>query len=233
MTDTVLFNIESNNIHQQIQTVNMVLPGVLLISAILIIFLLFLFFNQQKQRLKIENDMLIQQNQLYHSQKSLHELEINSIQMENEALGIKLEAKRKEFIDIALNIAEQRSFLEKIASGIDDILKISDNELRNDKLHGLNLLLKQKMSFSDEKKEFYGQIEQIHKDFHLKLRSNFPNLTDLEKRLAGLLRLNLSNKEISALMNISIKSVEVARYRLKKKLNIDKDSNLIDFINNL
>ena len=77
------------------------------------------------------------------------------------------------------------------------------------------------------------QIEEVHKDFHMKLMNNFPDLTNLERRLAGLLRLNLSTKEISTLLNISPKSVEVARYRLKKKMNIEKDKSLNNFITNL
>ena len=77
------------------------------------------------------------------------------------------------------------------------------------------------------------QIEDVHKDFNMKLKTSFPNLTDLEKRLAVLIRLNLSNKEIASLLNISAKSVEIARYRLKKKLMLDKNSNLKNFINNI
>jgi DNA-binding CsgD family transcriptional regulator len=89
------------------------------------------------------------------------------------------------------------------------------------------------MTFSQEKKEFYLQIEEIHKDFHMKLKTSFPNLTELEKRLTGLIRLNLSTKEISSLLNISQKSVEVAKYRLKKKFKIEKEENLKSFINNI
>ncbi|HPE42711.1 MAG TPA: LuxR C-terminal-related transcriptional regulator, partial [Bacteroidales bacterium] len=84
-----------------------------------------------------------------------------------------------------------------------------------------------------EKEDFYGQIEQVHRDFLQKLETSFPDLTDNEKRLAAMLRLSLPGKEIATLMNISPKSVEIARYRLKKKLGLSKDENLINFINNL
>ena len=119
------------------------------------------------------------------------------------------------------------------SSGINEAIKTTDNEERIQRLNKLSMIIKQKMSFPQEKKEFYMQIEEIHKDFHLKLKTSFPDLTNLEKRLAGLLRLNLSTKEISTLLNISPKSVEVARYRLKKKMNLDKDKTLNNFINNL
>jgi DNA-binding CsgD family transcriptional regulator len=89
------------------------------------------------------------------------------------------------------------------------------------------------MTFSSEKEAFYVQVEQIHKDFRMKLETNFTELSDLDKKLAILIRLNLSTKEMATLLGISPKSVEVSRYRLKKKIGLGKDDNLIHFINNL
>lgn len=214
-------------------SINLVLPAIIVLSATIFLLFIYIFFRQQKLRLKAEKDMLVQQNQLYFSEKAMNELEMKTIGMENEALNLKLQAKRKEFIDIALNINEQKVFLEKISLGINEIIKEPGHEERTEKLKELSLLIKQRMSFAQEKKDFYLQLEEIHKDFHMKLKTTFPNLTELEKRLAVLLRLNLSTKEISSLLNISPKSVEVARYRLKKKLNLQKDKTLTDFINNL
>jgi len=95
------------------------------------------------------------------------------------------------------------------------------------------MLIRQRMSFKSEKEDFIGNIEKIHHDFLLKLDTAFPGLTDNEKRLAALLRLSLPGKEIASLMNISPKSVEVARYRLKKRMGLSKTDNLITFINQL
>jgi DNA-binding CsgD family transcriptional regulator len=215
------------------QTFNMVFPGIILGGLLILSLLGYLYYHQQKMRMKAEKDMLIQQNRLYYSQKAMSELEMRTIAMENEALNFKLRSKRKEFIDIALNINEQQIFLERIAEVLNEILHISDHEKRSEMVRELSLLVRQRMAFSREKKEFYMQIEGIHKDFHLKLKTLYPNLTELEKRLSGLLRLNLSTKEMASLLNISPKSVEVARYRLKKKMNLPKEKTLIEFINNL
>ncbi len=224
---------EFQNLVYQNPRINMILPGIIFLSAVIILILIYLFFRQQKLRLRAEKDTLVQQNQLYLAEKAMNELEMRNFAVANESLNLKLQAKRKEFMDIALNISEQITFLEKISTGINDAIKTTDNEERIERLNRLSIIIKQKMSFPQEKKEFYMQIEEIHKDFHLKLKTSFPDLTNLEKRLAGLLRLNLSTKEISTLLNISPKSVEVARYRLKKKMNIDKDKTLNNFINNL
>ena len=229
----VLKQPELNNLVNYAPKLNMVLPGIISLASLIILILIYLFFRQQKLRLRAEKDILVQQSQLFQYEKAMNELEMRTFSIENESLNLKLQARRKEFMDIALNISEQISFLEKISTGINEAIKTTDNEERIQRLNKLSMIIKQKMSFPQEKKEFYMQIEEIHKDFHLKLKTSFPDLTNLEKRLAGLLRLNLSTKEISTLLNISPKSVEVARYRLKKKMNIDKDKTLNNFINNL
>ncbi|MGE0089095.1 MAG: inorganic phosphate transporter [Bacteroidales bacterium] len=228
--------IESTGAEKLLDTstnINMVLPGVIILIALIILVFIFFIFRQQKLRLKMERDILIQQNQLYQSQKAMNDLEMRAAAVENEALNIKLQAKRKEFMDIAFNINEQHAFLEKISTGLNEIIDINNHDDRTQRLKDLSLIIRQKMSFSKEKKEFYTQIEDIHKDFHAKLKTTYPNLTEMDKRLAGLLRLNLSTKEISSLLNISPKSVEIARYRLKKKLKLEKDNNLLKFISNL
>ncbi len=212
---------------------NMVVPGVAVLVLLVLAVFLYLIFRQQRIRLKMEKDMLIQQSQLYHSQKTMYELEMRTISIENDALNTKLNAKRKEFMDIALNINEQRLFLEKLSATVNEIIKTTDETIRAEMLNNMAMQIRQRMSFTQETKEFYLRVEEIHKDFHLKLKSSYPNLTEFEKRLAGLLRLNLSTKEMASLLNISPKSVEVARYRLKKKLQLNKDQVLNDFINNL
>lgn len=213
---------------------DLIIPGIIVFFALIISILIYIVFYQQRKRLKTENQLLSQQNESYNAQKALTDLEITAIQNEKETLRRKLESKRKEFIDAALNLSEQRDFLETILNEINSIRHIDDDDNSiSQKLLALENLIKQRMSFKSEKEDFYGQIEQVHRDFLQKLETSFPDLTDNEKRLAAMLRLSLPSKEIATLMNISPKSVEIARYRLKKKLGLSKDENLINFINNL
>jgi AraC family chitin signaling transcriptional activator len=62
------------------------------------------------------------------------------------------------------------------------------------------------------------------------LREKYPQLTPKDHRLCAYLRMNLTSKEIAPLMNISVRSVEVARYRLRKKLELDSEVNLVEFM---
>ncbi len=210
-----------------------VVPGMIVMAVIAIGALSYVVFLQKQRRLKAENLLLLQQNELYTAQKTMNDLEIAAIQAEKENIRYKLEGKRKEYIDVALNLSEQREFLDNILKEIAEIRETADKNKMLKRLTELDAMIRQRMSFKSEKEDFIGNIEQIHHDFLLKLDAAFPGLTDNEKRLAALLRLNLPGKEIASIMSISPKSVEVARYRLKKRLGLHKSENLITFIHQL
>ncbi len=212
---------------------DLVLPGIGLAVAGFITLLIYLALRQQKLRLKAENELLAQQNQFFQAQRSLSEMEMRAVQQKNETLHTHLEKRRKEFIDMALNLTEQRLFLEEILGKLEDIIQNEPQPSTKNNLKSVIALIRQKMSFAREKENFYGEVEQVHKDFKMKLEGLFPDLTDQEKKLASLIRLNLSNKEIATLMSISPKSVEVSRYRLKRKLGLEKEDNLFHFINHI
>jgi DNA-binding CsgD family transcriptional regulator len=82
--------------------------------------------------------------------------------------------------------------------------------------------------------EFEKRFQAVHKGFYDKLNMDFPKLTDADKKLCALLRLNLSTKEIASISHQNPNSVEVARTRLRKKLDLsNQDISLISFLSNL
>jgi phosphate/sulfate permease len=214
-------------------SINLIIPAISMIVFLLVSFLIYLYYRQQKLRLKAENQLLHQQNQAYISAKTLNELEMNTIQMQNILLTNKLELKRQELNTILMNISEQKTFLEGITYDISELIGMQETDKLDVRLNDLILLLKQRMSFTKEIDDFYEQIEKIHENFQLNLIEKFPDLTDNEKRLAMLLRLNFASKEIATLMNITTKSVEIARYRLRKKLKLMERENLIEFLKSI
>lgn len=214
-------------------SINMILPALMVISAGLITAFILFYVRQQRLRLKSANEVLEQQNQTFITQKTVNDLELKAIQKQNELLSSKLEARRREVTSLALNIAEQRTFYAEMLEKIDLLLAGETSEQTKAGLIELGVLLRQRMTFSRETEELYGKIELLQKDFQMRLESEFPGLTDQEKRLATFLRLNLSTKEIASLMNITPKSVEIARYRFRKKLNINSGKNLNQFLSGL
>lgn len=80
---------------------------------------------------------------------------------------------------------------------------------------------------------FFANFEKLHPDFRQSLQKIIPDITANELNLCSLLRLNLSSKEISQLLNITPSSVNKARYRIRKKIGIDSKEDLIVFISNI
>src|SRR5580698_4811844 len=74
------------------------------------------------------------------------------------------------------------------------------------------------------------KFDNVHSDFLHILKNAYPNLSAHELKLSAYLRMNLSSKEIAQLENISVRGVEISRYRLRKKLRIPTETNLFDFL---
>ena len=91
-------------------------------------------------------------------------------------------------------------------------------------------LINKNLNTTDDWKLFEEAFNNTDKDFIKKLKTNHPNLTSNDLRLCTYLRLNLSSKEIAPLLNISLRSVEVKRYRLRKKMNLPHEASLTNYI---
>lgn len=206
-----------------------------LVFATLVLVTLFLLYMRTQKRLREEmlERTSMQRIELYENQKAINSMEMRSITSENESLHNKLALKRKELISVALNISEQKEFLADIHLIIKESLKSDDAKEREKHMKEVEQLLRERMNFSQEMDGFYTQVELLHKDFSVRLTEKFPKLTVSERRLTTLLRLGFRTKYIASLMDISPKSVEVARYRLRQKFEIDRKENLINFIKNI
>lgn len=91
-------------------------------------------------------------------------------------------------------------------------------------------MLGEDTKIDDNWEHFAHHFDKVHNDFLIVLKSRYPNLTPSELKLCAYLRMNLSNKEIAQLINISTRGVEIARYRLRKKLGLTKEVNLFEFL---
>lgn len=90
--------------------------------------------------------------------------------------------------------------------------------------------LSEENSLNDEWEQFSIHFNKVHGDFLLILKERFPELKPHELKLCAYLRMNLSSKEIAHLMSISVRGVEISRYRLRKKLQLATEVNLFQFL---
>ncbi len=209
---------------------NLTLPLVVLAAIVVLALSLVYGRKQKKIGRKAHEKNIEQKNQLFENQKALTALEIKTVMLENESLSDKLELRRKELINIALSITEQKSFLEELYPRIKELQDEADGKKQEERIAELERMVRERMHFAQEVEGFYARVETLHKDFNLRLNQKFPNLSEQEIRLTTLLRLGFSTKHIAVLMNISPKSVEVGRYRLRAKLQLEREQNLMQFV---
>ncbi|MDG1731283.1 MAG: hypothetical protein P8K68_05755 [Algibacter sp.] len=172
--------------------------------------------KRQRQEEKFELDRL--------------EAERKMLILREENLNLEIKKKNSELASSTLNNIKKNELLSNL---IEDIEKIDKNVL-NSSLHSpINKVIKKINNHLVDKDDwltFELHFRNAHADFFDKLREKHANLSSNEIKLSAYLKLNLSSKEIASLMNISIKSVEQGRWRLRKKLDLPKDASLTNYI---
>ena len=135
-----------------------------------------------------------------------------------------LEVKNKELTTFTLKMIEKDESLNELKDRIEDGKdKISLQEVKN-------IIRKITINNAGNWAEFEAKFVDVNKEFYENLNMHFPKLTRGDRKLCALLKLNLSSKEIARLMGISVESVHTTRYRLRKKLGLEKGDDLIDFM---
>lgn len=211
--------------------------AVMAVAVVVLIALVFVGYVRRQQLQRAATDKLVytQQQQIYEHSRALNDMELKVVISENQALHNAVEMKRQEVMNVALSIVEQREYLESLNQIVDKLSKADEVKEKERLISELKSSLKQRLSYDRDvdSQYFYAQAESLHEDFNAKLSENFPDLTPQERRLATLLRLGFSSKYIATLMNITPKSVEISRYRLRQKLGLDRGSNLVNFIKSI
>ena len=120
--------------------------------------------------------------------------------------------------------------IEKIRTEKDSIKSELNNISSLNDIKSITKLLDKNLNSTDDWRLFEEAFNNADKDFMKNLKSKHPNLTPNDLKLCAYLRLNLSSKEIAPLLNISHRSVEVKRYRLRKKMGLEHESGLTEYI---
>lgn len=140
------------------------------------------------------------------------------------------EQKRKQLAASTMKFASQNKLLASVAKDIKEIKKHTNKE--GTRLV-YNLLVKLNHAITDSGwKEFENSFENLHSDFIRRLTTNYPDLTPNEKRLCAFIRMGMQTKDISGITQQSANSIDVARHRLRKKIKIKSDDDLLSFLIN-
>jgi DNA-binding CsgD family transcriptional regulator len=187
----------------------------------------YLYYKWNKMR--YTQKLALREEELKHQKKILEielkaENELNSKEYEKHILELEIKSKSSEVVGKSLSIAKQSEMIENIQEILDhetDFNKMKSEIKKTIKINALN---------KHEWETFEENLNQIHNQFSLNLSKKYPNLTSKDIKLCMYLKMNLSSKEIAPMMNISFRSIEIQRYRLRKKLNLSKEENLSKFL---
>ena len=215
------------------KTVELYQPLLFAVIISLLVVIVLIIIKNTKNKAKDDIKILSENEKHYEMQKVLMEKDIEIRTNENTQLESQLKFKKSELMNIALNIISKNEFLEKLKNNIRSIQKKNTEEISNNDFVQLLNLINENIDLKADRESFNMYVGEINSDFYFRLKSKYPNLTENEKKLCALLRLKLTSKQISSLLNISPKSVEVNRYRLRQKIGISHNEKLTDVINKL
>jgi len=186
-------------------------------------------YLQQSTRIRKNKKIYEAEKELARANEDRLKTELNFKKLQEEKLHHELETKSRELTTNALHIIQKNEFLESLKAQLKEIKK-SQNEAFGKKVKKIIKSIDYNFNLDDDWQEFESIFQQVHEDFFEHLRKDYPNLTSAEIRLCAMLRLNLNSKDIATIMGISQDSLRISRYRLRKKLGVDKGGNLYSFI---
>ncbi|CAM4204177.1 triple tyrosine motif-containing protein [Zobellia nedashkovskayae] len=146
------------------------------------------------------------------------------IRLKNEKLNQEIESKNSELAISTMSLVKRNELLRRVKKELK-----KSNDIFN-KTHPVVKLIDKNLNSSKDRKIFMEAFNNTDREFLTRAKELHPNLSSNDLKFCAYLRLNLSSKEIAPLLNISVKSVEVRRSRLRKKLDLKRETKLTDYI---
>ena len=175
------------------------------------------YYQQQREKLIEENNLLLEIKELENEQQLM--------KIRNEQLSQDFDAKNRELAVSTMSLIKKNELLTLIK---DDLKKTTEDGNRS--IKSVISTITKNISEEDTWNVFKEAFDSADKDFLKKVKVAHAALTPNDLRLCAYLRLNLSSKEIAPLLNISVRSVEIKRYRLRKKMDLPHEQGLVEYI---
>ena len=199
-----------------LSTTMLVLYVLILVSIGYVVHIIYKrYYKKQKEKLLLKNRKELEMRQL--------ESEQQMMQLKNEKLQQDVDNKNRELAISTMSLIKKNEFLNQIK----EELKESKHK---DSVKPVIKIIDKNINTTDDWKFFQEAFNNADKDFLKKIKTKHSKLTPDDLKLCAYLRLNLSSKEIAPLLNISPRSVEVKRYRLRKKMELPHETSLTHYI---
>jgi ligand-binding sensor domain-containing protein/DNA-binding CsgD family transcriptional regulator len=176
------------------------------------------YHEKLHQKIIAENNILLELKELENEQKIM--------KIKNEQLIQDVDKKNKELAVSTMNLIKKTELLNIIKGDLKSSSDSTTNRSIKSVISTINKNVKEENTWNIFKEAF----DSADNNFLKKVKENHPSLTPNDLRLCAYLRLNLSSKEIAPLLNISVRSIEIKRYRLRKKMNLPHEMGLVEYL---
>jgi ligand-binding sensor domain-containing protein/DNA-binding CsgD family transcriptional regulator len=161
--------------------------------------------------------------------KEVEKSEGEIIKLRNDKLNTDINHKNSQLASATMHLVQKSEILMKIKNDLTNLQSDASHDIKR-KIQQITRVIESDIQLDDNWEQFETYFDQVHENFFKRLRKKYPELTPKDQKLCAYLRMNLTTKEIAPLLNISVRGVEISRYRLRKKLGLNSDVNLVAFI---
>lgn len=193
---------------------------VIYIVLLIALFIAIQIYNRKHYRKQKETLIETNQRKL---ELANYESERKIMRLQNEKLQQDVDSKNRELAASTMNIVKKNELLNAIKKE----LKADSQE---EELKSVIKIIDKNLNPKKDWEFFKEAFNNADKDFLKKIKELHPKLTPNDLKLCAYLRLNLSSKEIAPLLNISVRSVEIKRYRLRKKMDLEHEEGLVEYV---
>ncbi len=160
-------------------------------------------------------------------EKIVNEKEINRLQKEKYEAD--LAHKNRQLTSTTLQINNKNKILEEISNVLQEL---TGNSMNNPSKHyrKISMIIKDNLNLDKDWEQFKLHFDEVHPDFFEALKRRYPSLTDTDLKHCAYMRIGFSTKEIARLLNVTPRSVQVSRYRMKKKMSLPEEVDLREVI---
>lgn len=207
---------------------------------VLLIFKLISFIKIRSEKgareMKVQKELeMLEQEMRYQADTKEKKKEI--IELKNQRLQYDLRHKSQELASSTMNLIRKNEILLDINQNLikvsTEISENSEPKVIQKKILKMQDAIKQNLEHDNNWKRFSENFDLVYENYLKRLSETYPQLTISDKKLCAYLKMDLSSKDIAPLLNMSFRSVEMSRYRLRKKMNLDRTINLSDFLQNI
>ncbi|WP_316768731.1 triple tyrosine motif-containing protein [Pedobacter frigiditerrae] len=182
--------------------------------------------NRDQQLIKEK----LQQEKEAYLKKEAENTEKQIIKLQTEKLQAELASKNRELANSAMSLVYKNELLQKLSEEMTKLKDENGKKLSEDQLRKIQKVIDDGMNDERDWNLFESSFNEAHESFFKKLKANHPDLVPNDLKLCAYLHMNMSSKEMASLLNISLRGVEIRRYRLRKKLEVPHDKNLTEFL---